>query len=297
MGYEAAVLGALDDAARRRVADDLGALEVAVSGEPGLRAALTDTSIPAASRRAVLAELLEGKVAAAAARIAAFAAGSTGAQDVPSSIAEAAQRARLAVDLGFIDEPPLSVFASQARVGGYAQACFEGLHAEGLEGVEDELFSWAGAVRDSAELRRALTNRDLAADERAGVVRTLLQGRVSEVTVALASYAVVGGRPRDLVRTLEWLVDLVAAERGWRVARVHTARPIDPESRARLESTLRSVIGRPVELEVDTQPSLLGGVLVEVGDLRVDATALGRLEALREQLTLDRRAPAGHATN
>jgi F0F1-type ATP synthase delta subunit len=47
-------------------------------------------------------------------------------------------------------------------------------------------------------------------------------------------------------------------------------------------------VGSPVELEVATEAALLGGVLVEVGDLRVDATIRGRLDALRDHFTLDR---------
>jgi ATP synthase delta (OSCP) subunit len=39
-----------------------------------------------------------------------------------------------------------------------------------------------------------------------------------------------------------------------------------------------------VELQVSIDPALLSGVLVDIGDLRVDATARGRLDALREHL-------------
>ncbi len=297
MGYEAAVLGTLDDAGRRTVADELTALESLVGADPALRSALTDSSVPGGARRAVVTDLLDGKVHPATARIAAFAAGSSSAQDVPLGLTEAAQRARGLVEDGAIYEPGLSVLASRARVGGYASAIFEDQHLEGLEGIEDELFGWAQSVQDNAQLRGVLTNRDLGAVERAAVVRELLAGRGSPVTISLAAYAVVGGRARDLVGTLQWLVDRVAEERGWRVARVHSARAIDDDSRERLSATLRTLVGRPVELEVAEQPSLLGGVLVEVGDLRVDATTRGRLDALREQLTNVRREPMARATN
>jgi F0F1-type ATP synthase delta subunit len=297
LGYEAAILAALGDAERRVVADELGELERATSA-PALRSALTDTSISAAARRRFVADLLEGKVSAPTARIAAFAASSAPAQDVPLSIAEATQRARAMVEVGEVDEPALSVLASRTRVGGYATAIFENQHAEALEGVEDELFAWAQAVAESSSLRDVLTNRDLPATERARIVRDLLAGRVSGITTALASYAVVGGRARDLVGTLQWLVDQVAAERGWRVARVRTAQLIDDDSRSRLVDSLRALVGRPVDLEVAEQPSLLCGVVVEVGDLRIDATARGRLDTLREHLTTDvRREWRGAATS
>jgi len=289
LGYGAAVLSALSGEERRVVADELTTLERAVSSDPALRAALTDTSIAAGPRRAFLADVLAGKVAAATARVAAFAAFSSDAQDVPASIAEAAQRARHFAEDGGIAEPALSVIASRRRVGGYAAAVFEEVPVSDLDGVEDELFALARAIEADTDLRRALTNRDLDGEVRAGVVRDLLEGRARPTTVALAQYAVVGGRARDLLGTLDWLVDRVAEERGWRVARVRTALAIDEGTSERLASSLHTLVGRPVELEIDTRPELLGGVLVEVGDLRVDATARGRLQAIREQFHLDRR--------
>jgi len=290
LGYAAAVLGDLDDASRRVVADELAQLERAATSDPTLRAALTDTSIGAGPRRAFFADLLEGKVAPATARIAAYAAYSADAQDVPVSLAEAAQRAQHFATDGAVVEPALSVMASRRRVGGFASAVFEDVAVEALEGVDDELFALARLVEDSDSLRASLTNRDFSSSVRAHVVADLLRGKVSDLTARLAAYAIVGGRARDLVGTLEWLVDRVAEERGWRVARVRTAQPIDDASRERLAASLLTLVGRPVELEVAQQADLLGGVLVEVGDLRVDATARGRLEALREHLTVGRAA-------
>jgi F-type H+-transporting ATPase subunit delta len=290
LGYGVAVLSQLTPEERRVVADELGALERAATSDPALRAALTDTSIPRGPRRAFLADVLATRISVPAARIAAYAAFSTDAQDVPVSLAEAAQRAWHYAEVGAVVEPGLSVLAARRRVGGYADAVFEEVPVSDLDGVEDELFVWARSVEADAQLRQALTNRDLSSSVRAHVVQELLAARARPLTVRLAAYAVVGGRARDLVGTLDWLVDRVAEERGWRVARVRTALDIDEATAERLAATLRTLVGRPVELEVDRQPELLGGVLVEVGDLRVDATARGRLQGLREHFTLDRRA-------
>ncbi len=240
------------------------------------------------ARRAVVADLLEGKLSAPAVRIAAYAAFSSPAPDVPTAFNEAAQRARDTAEGGTFEEPPLTVLGARRRVGGYATAVFEDVPVATLDGVEDDLFHWARAIQSSPALRRALTNRDQPTATRLHLVNDLLGARAHPVTLRLATYAVVGGRPRDLLGTLDWLVDVVAAERGWRVARVWTAREIDDATRERLTVSLRTLVGRPVELEIDTQDDLLGGVLVEVGDVRVDATARGRLEAFREHLTKER---------
>ena len=119
--------------------------------------------------------------------------------------------------------------------------------------MEDELFAVGARRRGDAAAARPLTNRDLpATDARPRSSTTCSADRAQRRSrCALATYAVVGGRARDLVRTLDWLVDRVAEERGWRVARVRD-RPGE-STRAAREALVRhrsAPVGRPVELEV-----------------------------------------------
>ncbi len=111
--------------------------------------------------------------------------------------------------------------------------------------------------------------------------------------MTLARYAVTGGRARDIVSTLDYLVEQTALARGWRIAHVRAAAPIDEEQRARLGESLRTLSGGPVELQVVIDESLLSGALIRIGDLQVDATARGRIDALREHLAPATWEPAG----
>jgi len=90
------------------------------------------------------------------------------------------------------------------------------------------------------------------------------------------------------VGTLDYLVDYVARARDWRVARVFSARELTEENQSQLVSSLATLTGKSVELQIAQQPDLLGGVLVEVGDLRLDATTKGRLGALHDAVTYKR---------
>ena len=284
-GYAAAVLETPGtDVAR--VADDLAAVERALFDNRALRAALTDTAIPPARRRAVVEDLLRDRVAPDALRVVAFAAEAVGAPEVPAAIGWLAQRARLLADERLAGEVP-SLAHSQARqrVGGFASAQLESLEVAQLEEVEDELFRFARIVESTPALRRRLTDRELPDPLRVGVVRSLLDGKVQDVTVRLVEYAVVAGRARDLVGTLDWLVEQTAQARGWRVARVRAAAAVDGNERERLVSSLSTLTGQPVELQVTLDPSLLAGVVLEIGNLQVDATTRGRLAALREHLS------------
>jgi F-type H+-transporting ATPase subunit delta len=280
-GYTAAVAEAAGTAALGDIAVDLEAIEQLVLSNAQLRAALSDTAVPGSARRAVMLELLEGKVSDGARRLAAFACGAVPAQQVTSALSWLANRMRHLAE-GQDDEPGLGLLQSRQRVAGVATALDEDMTGAQLESLEDDLFRFARIVASTPALRRALTDRDLDVSARQGLVTQLLEGKVPATTVALATYAVAGGRARDFVGTLDFLVEQTAQARGWRIARVRAAAPIDEAQRGQLTDSLGSLTGGPVELQVEVDESLLSGALIRIGDLQVDATARGRLDALRE---------------
>lgn len=282
-GYAVARLGAVDAAARDRAAQDLERLESTLLGSSRLRAVLADTSVPGPTRGRVLADLLEGKVGPEARSLAVYAAQVAPAQDVAINLAELSRLAHLRRE-DRLSLEPLGHTASRQRVGGYADALLEGLGAEEYPTVEHELFSWARAIEANRELRRLLQDRDAPVEVRAGATSSLLAGRVHPVALRLAVFVVEGGRARDVIGALDYLVDYVARARDWRVARVHTARPLDESAASELAVSLADLTGRDVEVQVAEEPDLLGGILVEVGDLRLDATTRGRLADLRDQV-------------
>ncbi len=286
-GYSAAVADATGREHLGATASDLEAIEQLVLSSGPLRAALSDTSVPGVARRAVLLDLLDGKVSAPARRLAAFTVMAVAAQEVTGALSWLSTRVRHLAE-GLDAEPSLSLAQSRQRVGGYATALHEDMSPAELESMEDDLFRFARIVGATPALRAALTDRDLAVEARAGLVTELLEGKVRPTSVALARYAVVGGRARDIVATLDYLVELTAQARGWRIARVRTAAPIDEAQRAELTESLGALTGTQVELQVEVDESLLSGARIRIGDLQVDATARGRIDALREHLT-----PAG----
>jgi F-type H+-transporting ATPase subunit delta len=107
---------------------------------------------------------------------------------------------------------------------------------------------------------------------------------VQPSTISLVRYVVAGGRARDIVGTLDWLVEQTASARGWRIARVRAAQPIEDPQRTTLSDSLATLAGAPVELRVILDEALLSGAIIHIGDLQVDATARGRIDALREHL-------------
>jgi F-type H+-transporting ATPase subunit delta len=287
-GYAAAVMESAGADGLRALADDLEAIEQLVMSNAPLRAALSDTSVPGPARRAVMLDLLKDRVGEPARRLAAFGCMAVPAQDVISALSWLSQRVRQAVERDDAAEPQLSLMQARERVAGFATALYEDMSTPQLESLEDDLFRFARIVGATPELRSALTDRDLAVEARQGLVTQLLEGKVPATTLALVRYTVSGGRARDFVGTLDFLVEQTAQARGWRIAQVRAARPIDDAQQTELADALGRLAGAPVELQVEIDESLLSGARIRIGDLQVDATARGRIDALREHF-----APAG----
>jgi F-type H+-transporting ATPase subunit delta len=284
-GYAAAVFeDAVAADAAAGLAADLATLHNTVAHNGPLHALLTDTAISGPDRRAVIEDLLADRVGPPARRLAAYAAARVPGPEVPTALDWLALRAAEVADGQPVVEHALGHAAARRRVGGYAAALFEELATDRLEEIEDELFRFARTVQSTPPLRSALTDAELAVDARVAIVDDLIGAKVQPGTKRLVDFAIIGGRPRDLVGTLDWLVEQTAAARGWRVARVRAAAPVDEAQQAELEGSLAHITGSPVELQVTVEPTLLGGVVVEIGDLLVDATARGRLDRLREHL-------------
>lgn len=276
--------GALDDAAA-----ELCAVASLVDGSNELTVAIDDGSVPAALRRAVLDDLLKGKVRLEVCRLVNRAIMVIPAAEVTAGLHWLAHQITAAASRtadGWVNEdvPVLGRLASRNRVAGYAAAVFETLETAEIEEIEDQLFRFARTVESNPPLRRALGNRDLPVPVRQQVMGDLLGDKAAAPAVRLAAYAIKGGRARDVVGTLDALVVAAARARGWRVARVMSADDVGADQRRGLGDALAQLTGSPVELQVTVDPALLGGVVVQVGDLLIDGTARHRLDQLQEHL-------------
>ena len=171
------------------------------------------------------------------------------------------------------------------RVEQYAEAMMAVAVAEDrVDEVADELFRFARSLETSDELRMTLTDRRLEASRRQQIVEDLLGGKASDTTVGLVSMVVGVGRAGELGAIADALVQRAAHGRDRRSALVRTAMPLDPDQQQRLARALAQNLGAEVDLRVIVDPSVVGGIVTQVGDTVIDGSVKSRLTQLRDLL-------------
>ena len=153
-----------------------------------------------------------------------------------------------------------------------------------LDRVTDELFRFARTVAGEPLLRATLTDRGLDNERKKALVDGLLEGKAAAGTRQVVEALVLSPRGRTLEDGLEKYAQLAADVRKRTLATVTTAVPLDDAQRDRLSAALTAQFGREVQLQVDVDPGVIGGVLVRVGDEVIDGSTRSRLAEARRAL-------------
>lgn len=235
---------------------DLFRLAELLRSQPSLRRAVTDVSTPAEAKSALVRELLGGKVGDAALDVLAEAVG---------------LRWVAARDLADVLEH-LGVVAVVRSAGRRDSAR-----------LSDELFVVGQVVEENADLRIALSDPVRSTDDKRGLLRRLLDGRTLPATVTLVEQALAGSF-RSFHAAVTQYQKVAAATQGENVALVRTARPLTDAERTRLQQALSAQYDRPVHLNIEVDPALLGGMRVEIDDDVIDGTVAARLDDARRKL-------------
>lgn len=242
----------------RGMSRDLFGIAHVLDGSAGLRRALTDPARDEASKSELVASLFGSKVGAGALTLVKTL--TSGRWSSPSDLSDAVEL--LAVE-------------SEA-----AAAEQDGT----LDAVENELFRFARLISTESGLRQALTDRSVSTDQKQALVGSLLSGKATASTVTLVDALIASPRGRSIERGLEEFAQVAAQRRNRSIAHVTTAVELNAAQRERLAAALAQQAGRTIQLNVEVDPSIVGGISVRLGDELLDGTIINRLADARRRL-------------
>ena len=172
---------------------------------------------------------------------------------------------------------------SDEKIQGYAQAILAVASAEsnGAQ-VEDEIYRFSQVLQSSEELKSTLSDASIPSARRQQIVEDLLDGQVTQTTVALVSMVVAAGMGSDIKAIADRVIGLGAESRDKAVAEVYSVVDLSSDQQQRLAAALKSATGKDVEMKIIIDESVMGGLLVQIEDEVIDGTVRTRLKQLRE---------------
>ena len=166
----------------------------------------------------------------------------------------------------------------------YAKALFEAAEDSGrVEAVQRDLGEFADAVEASPELSAFLANPQVDPAAKVGVLGELSEGS-DELVHNFLRLIASKGRAGQIPGIRDEFQALVDRAQGRVAVELTTAFELSDDEAATIVAQIEQSSGRKVEATRKVDPELVGGMILQAGSLRVDASVRGRLERLRHEL-------------
>ena len=148
------------------------------------------------------------------------------------------------------------------------------------ERVENEILQVFNALSKSSEALDVFRNFGIPVEKKIEAVNSLLDKRVLPLTLDLITLTISQGFGDNLSDIESSVANYIAEKRGASVAKVVSAVELDAKTEKSLISALKKKLGTDVEIKVEVNPDVLGGLSVSVGYVSAVADGVARVKGL-----------------
>ena len=151
--------------------------------------------------------------------------------------------------------------------------------------VSVELSELHSALLNLPVVRAKLYDYQATSEARVKLFREVFSGKtLNKVTMRLAEHATCNLRRRRYLETIQWLINKLSRHMGESMVTVTTATPLKPEQIKRLVEVYSAKVGRQVHINSVVNPTVLGGMRIQVGDEVTDNTVVAQLQNLHRKV-------------
>ena len=170
--------------------------------------------------------------------------------------------------------------------GRYATALFELARDEkSIDAVKGDLDRFAAILADSPELRRLVRSPVFSADVQAKALAAVLdKAGISGIPANFLKVLTVNRRLFAVSEVVRAFRALVAKFKGEATADVTVAETLNDRNLDALKAALKSVTGKDVALNVNVDPSIIGGLVVKLGSRMVDSSLRTKLNSIKHAM-------------
>ena len=178
--------------------------------------------------------------------------------------------------------PPVHVFGIEGR---YASALYSAASKQNkLDQIDADFQKLQNILIQHKSIGDFFRNPGVTREQRMALIKEL---GVSDMTRTTLETLLDNRREKQLIKFVSVMSRLMAANRGELLCRVITAKPLDAKLRSELDAVLKqfSKKNEKVTVETTVDPSIMGGMVVEVGDRYIDMSIASKIKAYTEILT------------
>ena len=151
--------------------------------------------------------------------------------------------------------------------------------------VSIELSELHSALLNLPVVRSKLYDYQATSEARVKLFREVFSGKtLNKVTMRLAEHATCNLRRRRYLETIQWLINKLSRHMGESMVTVTTATPLKKEQIERLVEVYSAKVGRQVHINSVVDPTVLGGMRIQVGDEVTDNTVVAQLQNLHRKV-------------
>ncbi|KAM7389642.1 hypothetical protein PAMP_023605 [Pampus punctatissimus] len=177
-------------------------------------------------------------------------------------------------------KPPIQVYGLEGR---YATALFSAASKQSkLDQVEQELGKVSTLIKDP-KISTIVMNPHVKQSIKQKTIHDILsKAKVSPITINLINVLADNGRLTITGDVITAFGKMMSAHRGEVICSVTTAQPLDQANLSELKVALKGFLqkGETIKLETKTDSSILGGMIVSIGDKYVDMSTKTKIQKL-----------------
>ena len=180
-------------------------------------------------------------------------------------------------------KPPIQVFGLEGR---YAVALYSAATKQkSLQNVEKDLIKFQDLMKKDQKLNEFVKDPSTKRKVKVEALKSICNKiSLSKETSNLLGLLAENGRLGKLNTVINTFKLLLAASRGEVVCEVISAKPLDAEMKTKLEGALKGFLskGQTIQLSTKVDPSLIGGMIVSIGDKYVDMSVATKIKKYSE---------------
>lgn len=150
--------------------------------------------------------------------------------------------------------------------------------------TEQDLLYIDSVLKEQPELTGFLHNPVVTTEAKLSLVGKIFGTAVQKTVLHFIYVMIKRGRYRFIEAAIAAFINKSREARGIIQAVVTVAEPLTDALRSELTAKLQSMTGHEVMLEMRQDPSIVGGLIIQIGDKRIDGSVTRRLEELEKSL-------------